>query len=892
MNSSSLMVSTRFAPPRIGSHAVAREHLLDKLQEGNHSRLMLITGAAGFGKTTLLAQWRQCLLKEGAQITWLSLSAEDGSLETFCYNLLGSLQQADLALDESLLLTAPEGGGGVQVIASLLINALARVPAELYLLIDDFHHATDERIGQMIQALIEGAPHNLHVVLASRTTPPLLLGRLRAMGELCEVECAQLSFDFRESLAFLKAYLDEEVDLDTAHAIHDLTDGWPIGLQLLSIALKGNLKQLVKGSLVLPDRVGLAAYLSEDVLAGLPTEMLEFLQKISILRRFNAQVASHVTGMPQAAELIAAVEERNLFIQPVDQQGKYQWYRLHPLFAEFLGQRLLCSQVPMADLHRRATDWFEQAGLVSEALRHALLCEDFEVVVQLLGRVQPSYRNISHLNQFMCWLEQVPLNVLTQHPPLLLMGIWGAVLTLWTDKAQAWIGALETVAQAAQWSSQLRLLEASIAIQRDDVVGCLALLEKIDRPALGNPFHEQVHCGLHIGCLALMGRHTEGRHLFNHQGARHLRAGTDEMVLLYIATVANAAMLEGKVLDAERIGKPGLLQAEAVHGRRSVSACSSAAVMAEVYYELDRTDDAREALANRLDILRFSAPGYMIVAALCCARLQCLQVSPRVALEYLEQKVEHFHAVGLKRGIANMLAEQLRILLLCGDWRHAESVQVLLDDLARNHRGATPCDAEIMTLAALSSARLALARQQPEAALQALSIVERHARDLGRIRWNVQVDLLKAFALSALERDGEAQESMRAAVLCGYRLGLVRTLLDEGEAFQVMLKRLGLENDPVLGDYCQTLLLQPSVPVVEPAPVPAGAGQVVQLLTRREQDILELLEQSMSNKRIALTLNLSLQTVKWNLKNIFVKLQVSSRYDAIVAAKKARGADH
>lgn len=878
------LITTKFAPPRIGTQAVAREQLLEKLQHWRNSRLLLVTGSAGFGKTTLIAQWRQLLIKGGAQVAWLSLSADDASFEAFCASLLGALRHAEVAVDEDLLLLAGAERAAVQTVSALLVNGLARCGARLYLMIDDLHQVNDERTFTLLQLLAEHLPEGVHLVLASRVAPSLQLGRLRALGEVCEVECAQLSFDFRESLAFLRAQLDEQMDLDTVHAAHALTDGWPIGLQLLAIALKSNPRKPVQGTAFARSSTALAEYLAQDVMADLPGELFVFLQKLSILRRFNADVAAHVTEQPEAAALIASIEERNLFIQPVDLAGQ-QWYRLHPLFVEFLGQRLHDGDHDVRCLHRRAAQWFERAGLVQEALRHGLLCEDFAFVVEMLERVQPSTRRVSHLSQFMRWLEQVPRAVLIAHPNLWLLGIWGAVLTVLTGKAQAWIAELEREPLARQWAAQVVLLKASLAMHQDDDTRCMALLESLQGRALAAPFEEQVRIGLTINCLALRGQHAQARSLFRQPEARCLRSD-DEMALMGQVTMASASLLEGKVLEAERLCAPLLEQAESVHGRRSVSACSAAVVMAEACYELDRLEQAREALANRLDILRFSAPMSMIGAALCHARLMNLEASPRVALEYLAEKQEHFCNLGLDRGVASMLAEQLRLALLCDDCFHAETLQAKLDELARHHRGATPCDAEVMALAALSRARLSLARRQPEAALQVLDIAHRYAGEYDRGRWRVQVELLRAFALRALTRDTEAQEKLKAALACGYRLGLARTLLDEGELFQTMLGELVLEDAAVLAGYRSSLLKTPvSTLAAAPAVVPRAPSQQI---TRREQEILELLEQSMSNKRIALALNLSLQTVKWNLKNIFSKLGVSSRYDAILAMRRQR----
>lgn len=861
---------------------MAREALLGKLQHWRHSRLLLVTGSAGYGKTTLIAQWRQTLISAGAQVAWLSLSADDHSFQALCAGLLGALRHADLAVDGDVLQQVLGHDASVQSASTLLINALARLGSTLYLMVDDVQHATDPRSVALMQRLCENLPEDVHLVLASRVVSPLQLGRLRALGQVCEVGCAQLAFDFRESLAFLRGHLDEQLELETIHAAHALTDGWPIGLQLLSIALKNNPRTPLQSSAFAENNTALADYLAQDVLADLPGELLLFLQKLSVLRRFNADVAAFVLEEPGAAQRIAELEARNLFIQPLVQSGR-SWYRLHPLLGEYLAQHLQGSEMNGRRLHRRAAQWFERAGQVKEAFRHGLLCEDFTLIVGLLERVQPSTRRVSHLSQFMRWLEQLPPGVLSTHPNLLLLGIWGAVLTVLTRQAQEWIALLERVPLTDDWVAQLTLLKAALAMHEDDDSRCMALLESLQGRALPAPFHEQVRLALTLSCLALHGHHGQARNLFRQPAARCLRSD-DEMALMGQVTMALASLLEGKVLEADRLCAPVLEQAQRLHGRRSVSACSAAVVMAEAGYELNRVEQAGDILANRLDILRFSAPMFMIGAALCHGRLINLQVSPRAALDYLAEKEEHFASLGLDRGMGCMLAEQLRLALMCGDCSHAEVLQGRLDELARNHRGATPCDAEIMTLAALSRARLSLARHQHEAALQALDIAHRYAGEFSRGRWRVQVDLLRAFALRALNRDSEAQDNLKAALACGYRLGLVRTLLDEGLVFQSMLGELRPEEGSVLAEYRQDLL-KTAPPTLEPVPVMRESGPQ---MTRREQEILELLEQSMSNKHIALALNLSLQTVKWNLKNIFAKLGVSSRYDAILAMRKQR----
>eukprot|EP01030_Chromulinospumella_sphaerica_P004502 gene4502-4405_t len=771
-----------------------REVLMARLHDARCHRLVLITGSAGFGKTTLMTQWRLELLKAGEVVSWLSLNAEDDAPETFCAGLITALQKIGLALEDDLLLLEPGDNDWLQAICAALINSLDRKGAEQYLMIDDFHHISSPIILALVQALVDNAPANFHLILASRLASPLLLGRLRAIGELCEIESSELTFAFCESYHFLKSHLDAAIDLDAAHVIHDLTNGWPIGLQLLSISMKVKPGKQPRQQLL--SSANLGAYLSEDVISDLPDALFEFMQKLSILRRFNTELAAHVCEIDNAAELIATLEARNLFLFAVDLQERYQWYRWHPMFAEFLGQRLAESQIDASRLHLRAAEWFNHEKLYPEAIRHALVSEDFNSVVQIIQSAVPTTSSLSHLGMFMRWIDQVPADLLERHP---------------------------------------QLVE------------------------------------------------------FNAPGARFLQTHDSEMALLNRAGIVNVAWLEGNMLEAERSCASILATAEAGYGRRSLSASTMATVMGAVLYEIDRIDDARETLANRLNVLHFSLPEYMYCATLTQARLQCLQDSAQAALDYLVTQEAHLRNMGRDHGIALMLAEQVRITLMTSDWRHAHSLQTTLDDLARIPQSSESRQLIIQSTAALSRARLSLARQQAEQALADLEQVHAIGQQLNRGVLLVKADILKAFALDALGRDDEACCNLGTAIASGYRLGLMRTFLDEGEALHQLLLKLEKQTNKEVEQYRQKLLshLTKAMTTISAKSSENNTAHAQTLkLTKREQEILALVEQSMSNKRIALALDISVQTVKWNLKNIFIKLSVSSRYEAIIAARK------
>lgn len=895
MSKHALVVATKFAPPRIGRRAIRRDHLLARLRDARHCKLALITGGAGFGKTTLIALWRQELLGAGANVAWLSLAADDGSLTQFCASLHGALRQAGVAVEDDVLLLS-ENARDPRSVAAALVNVLLNTSGDLYLLIDDFHHVGDPRTLQLVQALLDAALPGLHLAITSRTSSPLLLGRLRATGNLCEIGGGELVFDLREALSFLRLNLDSAIDPDAAGQIYEVTDGWPIGMQLMAIALKsdpGNRRRL---RALRSSGEDLAAYLSEDVIADLPPDMIEFMQRISILRRFGPEVAAQVTGFADAERLIAGIYSRNLFLMPVETDDRQRWYRFHPLFAEYLGQRLARSGIPVAQLHRRATDWFARHGLLAEAMRHALLGDDFEAVIRLLESDVAPLESVGELSMLVRWIERLPAGVLGRHPKLLFLGGWASVLTARTDRAEAWAAMLEPGGAGPGESAELRLLKAMIASQRDDVVRAHVLMETLGQAPLGDPGLEPVRIAMLVWHKAALGDYAGARSVYRSPMAQATRTGTGELALLAAATAALGLLREGHVLEAQRCIEGPLDIAQHRHGRRSMSACLCAAVSAGCMYELDRIDEARELLANRLGMLRYSAPEILLQVAFTHGRLQWLRESRREALDYLIHEEAHFRSLGLERGVAQVVAEQQRIALEDGDLRHAAALQSVLDELARRHPQVNVRDAEIGAMAALARTRLALAGHDPQQALQSVAAVHAMAARFGRQSLQVTADLLQAQALDDLGRTPEADACLRAALATGRRLGLIRTLFDEGERIAGMLARLKGAGRSPADAYLRQLTAAPGrAAAVEaeaasglaPAHAPAGlaARPGMPPLTRRECDIVALLDQSMSNKRIALTLNISEQTVKWNLKRIFGKLGVTSRYEAIVTAR-------
>lgn len=901
MNPDNLLVATKFSPPRISPRHIPREHLLARLRDTKYCAATLVTGGAGFGKTILLAQWRQELMKAGIDVAWLSLSHDDRQFPSFCTYLLAAFQRLGMRADD----VVPDATGSEQSMEALVAmatSAVEEIDRELYLLIDDYQHVEAPAAHRLLQKLLDHCPANLHIVIASRTMPPLSLGRLRMQGQVSEIDFAELPFDLEETRAFFDQNLSTlKLTADEVRLIHDLTSGWPASLQPVATMLRirpakrANLRSLLWKS------ADLQSYLAEDVVAYLPPELTAFMEKLSVFRRFNAGLAQAVTENPDAADLIKRAEDENLLIYRVETDDPAPWYRFHPLFGEFLAQRLAQQGKDAVEaVHRRASRWFAANDLLVESVRHASLGGDLEFAADAMEQAATaSTWSMSYIGPLLHMLDRLPQETLFSHPRLFFLGCLAHAFTGRADKAERWLEQIRRteVAKIPALSSKFPIIDSSIAVQRDDMQRSIEMLEPLCSAPMENASLRYVCLSGLVVAYVAVGRLDDARALFDANPVPPEDRDND-MAMVFESQRAQTCLVEGDMREAERLGAATLARAEATFGRASLPANLCAATVAFARYELDRIDDARDVLANRAGISQSSWPDVMMQSSLCRARLDFLQDAPETALSFLDAQAAHFHLLGLDRALAAMLAEQADILLTIGEHRRAAELATRLEGLRKVHAQATGALAQIPAIAAFVRAQLALADSNPQVALDALAEVRKFGEKYGRARNLVRVGLLAAVAHDRLQQDAESTRCLKEAVALAEKLGLVRTLLDMKDQIARLLARLQKDDGlpaPVsryLADMLARMTpgtARPDSAPVSPA-VSAGARIAPDAergpLTPRELEILALIAEAMSNKRIALTLNITFGTVKWNVKNILAKLGVSSRYDAIALARQ------
>src|SRR6266702_740807 len=442
------LLSIKLHRPRPRSRLVSRSHLVERLQQAMECPFTLISAPAGFGKTTLLAQW---LAQSGLPVAWLSLEPEDNDPVRFLTYLIAALQTVDCRLGTSALarLRTLQPSPLETVLALLTNDLMVDEAGKIALVLDDYHTITAEPIHRAVTYLLEHLPLQLHLVISTRVDPPLPLARLRARGELVERRAQNLRFSAEEVTHFLADTMELVLDADQVVQLAERTEGWVAGLQLAALALRGRADVDQFLARFSGSHRYLVDYLAEDVLRREPEPVQRFLLQTSLLERLCAPLCAALTGSSEAQALLEQAERANLFLVPLDDHR--EWYRYHALFAEFLQERLRQAFPGEGEtLHRRAAQWFEQQELIPEAVQHALAGADYERAVRLVTQSARAFLLRGETATLRTWLQALPEDLLRARPRLCM--ILGNELSTAGEfeAADVWLRAAETRLRAGE----------------------------------------------------------------------------------------------------------------------------------------------------------------------------------------------------------------------------------------------------------------------------------------------------------------------------------------------------------------------------------------------------------------------------------------------------------
>lgn len=882
------VLGTKLHLPSPRRRLVPRARLTARLRgdEGARPRMVLVAAPAGFGKTTLLAQWLTA--ESSRRVAWLSLDPDDNDPRRFLTHLVAAVRAAEPAAGaEAAGLLRSDGAVPTDDVLVSVVNDLDVRTGPIVVALDDYHLIDAAPVHEALTFVLDNLPPHVTLAMTTRVDPPLPLSRLRARGELVEVRAADLRFTPGEAEAFLNGAMGLGLRSTEVAALEARTEGWVTGLQLAAVSARaradtadGDVAGFVEA--FSGSHRFVLDYLVEEVLDRQPAEVRAFLFDTCVLDQLTGDLCDAVTGRSDGGRMLERLERENLFTVPLDDERR--WYRYHRLFADALLARLADRDAHrVAELHAAASRWLATAGLRSDAVRHSIASGDHERTADLLEAALPGLRRLRQDRILRDWLGALPTDVVRRRPLLATYVGWSRLSLGDVDGVEAWLDAAESALPPGPAESgadqEIRVLPAMIAVYRasvaqarGDIPGTAAHARRA--LTLAGP-QDHFPRGAAAGFVGLAawaeGDLTAAVDTFTDAVGSLHAAGmvTDELG----ATVVLAGMwlTRGRPVEARRLYDHALHVAEHHAGPVLASSGDLHVGLAEVLCEQgdlaaaeQHLDTARE-LGERASFVENQHRWYVVTAAVLRARGD---LDGAVAML---DAAEPLFRPGYLPDLRPVAATRARTWVAQGRLDEART-------WARR-RGLTPSDPP--TYAAeyeqLTLARLLIAEDRTSAALPLLDRVVDEATAGGRDSGRIEARMLRALAHHAGGDIAAAAADLGAALTDGVPAGYRRLFLDEGAPMVDLLGRVSSAPGSAHADRLLAVARGPR-------PAAASTPKPLERLSERELEVLRLLGTELSGPEIARRLFVSVNTLRTHTKHIFTKLGVNTRRAAVSRA--------
>ena len=873
----------RTTPPRAPRHQLLRPRLGLDAEQFRERPVMVVQAPAGFGKTSLLGQWRREHLARGAAVAWMSADDhEDPQHFLHALTLAVRIGCGRPAFGRYFLEGGGAPGGELEGITAWLAE-VAQTSLDMVLIVDEVERLPARNFQTLIY-LLHNLPPNLRVIVAGRGDLDDAVADLVAYGAGVAIGPEMLRFSLDETIAFVRNRFGSNIDADACARLHEITEGWPLGLQLALAATEGGGDPRAAINGMLARNEGHSEQLVGGLLDNLAVGDADFLVRVSLVDMLHPDLCRALLDRADAPEQLARLA-RDTPIFMVGDDG--EWFRLHALARDAL--RLRLADLPEAELgtlHRRAMDWLAERGMTQEAARHAHAAGQRQQAYDMAERCMYDAVTQGYHGTVLEWLEDLPESDLDSRPQLRLAAAWALALSERQEEAGRLVARiLENPDVDSNLRYECALILSGAAYFADEPDRCAALFEPwSEAPPLREPRLLQMHANRQAILAILKGDPAQARRHLQQVvrgsvGKGHVYAGRWGEFFTGLSYI-----WEGQLLLGEETLRPALARAEADLGRRHPQACMLAALLAVAVYERDRLDEAAALLANRLDVLeRFGAPETALFGYRTVARIAAAQGIEHRALDLLEA----LGAVGVARGLPRMsiasLADQVRIH--AGKFR-SETCRVLADRIDEiiahsGHPEGSLWHRSVALLQIISRANVAIAAQDWQAALDHLApaVTLADAMKLGRLR--IEVMALRALAIE--RQGGNGRVLMLEAMNLAQTFGLARTFVDAHPVIADWMRRLAEEEGggdlPAAVQVPRAVRPRPAREATSPRAVPS------MVLTPKEREVLEFLARNLSNKEIAQAMSVGEETVKWHLKNLFGKLDAGTRKHVVRRAQ-------
>jgi len=864
------ILKTKIHIPLPRPNLISRPRLLEKLNIGLNRKLTLISAPAGFGKTTLLSDWVQdCQVP----VAWLSLDEGDNDINRFFGHFIAALhsikrlEAAHIGETSLAALKSNQMKSETLLVTGLINDIDANLPPFVVIL-DDFHEIDAAQINEMLRFLVDNLPPNMHIFLASRADPSWSLSRLRIGDQLVEVRAEDLRFTLEEGQVFLNRKMDLHLSLDDVRALEARTEGWIAGLQMAALSMQGRHDKSDFIRSFSGSHHFVLDYLMEEVLKKQKDAIHKFLLKTSILERMTAPLCDAITDREDSHLILSQLETDNLFVIPLDDERR--WYRYHHLFVDLLRKRLHQEhRYSVQSLHQRASAWYEENGLMVDAMTHTLKARDFERAAERIEQIGWATFTRGEMSKVLRWISELPQDILLSRPQLRILNAWALAKSGRLEEVEACLQGVDSKKMRGEVAA-VRAYAAGVHGNLSQTVEltqiALALLPEAER-AMRAIVTQNLGVAYHWGGDPIAATQT-----LTKAAELTRQAGQKFQTLTTLAILGRAHEIQGNLHMAAEIYQNAVELASEAEEQPVPFAGMAHVGMAGVLYEWN---DLEGALEHALEGVRLSKLGgfvvyqvfgYAILAKIYEANRDHEQANEMLRkAEWLGQESEYDLVMAL---VAEM---RVRMWMNQKNFQAANTwAQAHLTDSTENLDSAEE-------ITQITVARVFAGQGKFKEALSLINQLLAPAQDARRMENVLKILTLQAVVCQGLHKLGRANSVLEQALSFAESEGYYRIFVDHGEPMGRLL-RSALKQG-VYPNYVARLLEQS-----EKGAEPAQA--LIDPLSDRETEVLRLIVAGLSNQEIAADLIIAESTVKTHINHIYGKLNVTSRAQAIAKARE------
>jgi len=900
------LLKTKLTIPPLRADLVSRPRLLKKLNEGANKKLFLLSTPPGFGKTTLLSEW---IHKKKLPAAWFSIDERDNDPISFLTYMIAALQTLDKNWGQPVLelIQSPQLPSFESMIITL-INSITPTPKNFALVLDDYHLIQSPSIHDMLGLFLDALPAKMHMILATRSDPPLPLSRIRTQNQLTELRTGDLSFTSDETTQYFKDKLNVDLSIEDIALLESRTEGWITGLQLAAISMHGRKDLSTFVAKFSGDNRYIVDYLMEEVLHRQPENIQDFLLQTSILDPLSGPLCDAVTEQKNSQQMLNMLEKSNLFIFSLDNERK--WFRYHRLFADSLSQRFQHKHGEIVpELHRRACDWYDEHAMKFEAVDHALAAHDYDRAAFLLEDIAETVWDRGQQVKLAQWFGHLPERLISKRPQLCVFYARSLIMSGRQKEAEQCLTSAEKILDSSS-EEVVEILPDGTRFQhvfnREEMLGKISAVRTLMamyRGDVANVIEHAYHALILLSEENLTWRSVvetmlgmahgwagdgdmeKAEKAFSSAISIIKKTGNTSFYLFAGLSLAGIFTYLGRMHDAENLCRQLLKAAEDAGMSKTGNAASLCSILGGILCERDDLEAGIPMIKKGLELAKLSHD----LIALQGIRLNWIRVLILIkdfpkALRFIDEIIKDSKKIDLPPWMGHIVAAyQARIWIELG---HTDLLTQWIEERKISIEDKLSCrnEPEHIVLA-----RILIAQDRPEEADRFLDRLIKNAQEGHRIVSVMEMRLVRVKALYDQAKIDETIQELKRALALGEKAGFIHVFTMEGKMIARLLAKVLEDNKRAKSDQdtpYSTKYTNKILAAFEGAKSQQKVAGIDESLSEREIEVLKLIATGLTNQEIAEKLFISLNTVRTHTKNINSKLNVHSRTQAIARAKK------